>query len=62
MVFIKKTKIMKTLRISKTIFPKDKPKDFNEWAMYFWGLYGKEMERQKNIKSWDRNTYTIKNK
>jgi hypothetical protein len=51
---------MKTLRISKTIFPKDKPKDFNEWAMYFWGLYGKEMERQKNIKSWDRNTYTIK--
>ncbi|CAB5217041.1 hypothetical protein UFOVP200_40 [uncultured Caudovirales phage] len=51
---------MKTLRISKTIFPTDKPKDFNEWAMYFWGLYGKEMERVKNLKSWDRNTYTIK--
>ena len=53
---------MKTLRISKTIFPKDRPSDFNEWAMYFWGLYGKEMERQKNIKSWDRNIYKPKTK
>ena len=42
---------MKTLRISKTIFPKDKPSDFNEWAQFFWGLYGKELDRVKNIKN-----------
>ena len=51
---------MKTLRISKTIFPKDKPQNFNEWAAYFWGIYGTEMDKIKNKKSWDRNTYTIK--
>lgn len=53
---------MKTLRISKTIFPKDRPSDFNEWAMYFWGIYATEMEKAKMKKSWDRNTYTIKTK
>ena len=51
---------MKTLRISRTIFPKDKPANFNEWAAYFWGIYGTEMDKIKNKKSWDRNTYTIK--
>ena len=51
---------MKTLRISKTIFPTDKPQNFNEWSAWFWGIYGTELEKIKNKKSWDRNTYKPK--
>ena len=51
---------METLRVVKTIFPENRPSDFNEWSQWFWGLYGKELERKKNIKSWDRNIYKPK--
>ena len=51
---------MKSLRISKTIFPKDKPKDFNEWSMYFFGMYATEMAKVKQ--GWDKNVYKPKTK
>ena len=53
---------MKTLRISKTIFPKDRPSDFNQWAQFIFGCYAFEQGKIKDKKSWDRNTYTIKQK
>ena len=54
--------IMKTLRITKTVHPPFEFSCYNEWAAWFWGLYGKELERIKNQKSWDRNTYKPKTK
>lgn len=51
---------MKAIKISKTVFPKDKPKDYNEWAMWFWGCYKMEMEKVKT--GWDKNIYIPKNK
>ncbi len=53
---------MKSLKIKNTVYPPLQFSEYNSWAQWFWGLYGKEMERQKNIKNWDRNTYTIKTK
>lgn len=53
---------MKSLRIKNTVHPPFEFNSYNEWAQWFWGLYGKELEKAKNIKSWDRNTYTIKTK
>ena len=49
---------MKTIRISKTVFPKDKPKNFNEWSAYFFGMYATEMAKVKI--GWDKNTYNLK--
>ena len=49
---------MKTIRISKTVFPKDKPANFNEWSMYFFGMYATEMAKVKI--GWDKNTYNLK--
>lgn len=51
---------MKTIRISKTIFPKDKPKDFNEWSMWFFGVYAEEMSKVRV--GWDKNIYKPKTK
>ena len=49
---------MKTIRISKTIFPKDKPKNFNEWSAYFFGMYATEMAKVKQ--GWEKNSYNLK--
>ena len=49
---------MKTIKISKTVFPKDKPSNFNEWSAYFFGMYATEMAKVKI--GWEKNTYTIK--
>jgi hypothetical protein len=51
---------MKTLKIKNTVYPPLQFSEYNSWAQWFWGLYGKELDRVKNLKSWDRNTYTIK--
>ena len=51
---------MKTIRISKTVFPKDKPANFNQWAMYFFGMYSTELAKVKT--GWEKNNYTPKNK
>ena len=53
---------MKTLKISRTVYPPFQFSSYNEWAQFFWGLYGKELEKAKNIKNWDRNTYKPKTK
>jgi hypothetical protein len=49
---------MKTLKIARTVFPKDRPSDFNQWAMYFWGIYATEMAKVKT--GWDKNEYKPK--
>jgi hypothetical protein len=49
---------MKTLRIARTVLPKDKPENFNQWSMYFFGLYAVELAKVK--KGWDKNSYTPK--
>ena len=49
---------MKTIRISRTVFPKDKPKNFNEWSAYFFGMYATEMAKVKT--GWEKNTYNLK--
>lgn len=59
-VLIKTLKIMKTIRISKTVFPKDRPENFNQWSMWFFGLYSTELAKVKQ--GWDKNSYTPKNK
>jgi hypothetical protein len=59
-VLIKTLNIMKTIRISKTVFPKDRPENFNQWSMWFWGLYAQSIEKSKN--DWSRNEYKPKNK
>jgi len=51
---------MKTLRIARTVFPKDKPTNFNQWSAYFFGLYAVELAKVK--KGWDKNEYKPKNK
>ena len=51
---------MKTIRISRTVFPKDKPANFNQWSMYFFGMYATELAKVKT--GWDKNIYTPKNK
>jgi hypothetical protein len=53
----KKLEIMKSLRIARTVHPPFEFSSYNEWAQWFWGLYGKELERIKNQKSWNRNIY-----
>ena len=53
---------MKTLRITKTVHPPFEFSEYNQWAQWFWGLYGKELERIKNQKSWERNIYKPKTK
>ncbi len=54
---------MKTLKIKNTVYPPLQFSEYNSWAQWFWGLYGKEMERIKNQKSWNRNIYKpLKNK
>ena len=49
---------MKTVKISKTVFPANKPKDFNEWSMWFFGCYKMELEKIKQ--GWDKNIYIPK--
>ena len=51
---------MKTIRISKTVFPKDRPENFNQWSMWFFGMYATELAKVKQ--GWDRNEYKPKNK
>ena len=51
---------MKTIKISRTVFPKDRPENFNQWSMWFFGLYSIELAKVK--KGWDRNEYKQKNK
>ena len=46
---------MKTIKISRTVFPKDKPSDFNQWAQWFWGCYSIEQAKIKH--DWDKNIY-----
>ena len=51
---------MKTLRVSKTIFPKDRPSDFNQWAQFIFGCYA--FEQGKIKEGWDKNIYKPKTK
>lgn len=51
---------MKTIKISRTVFPKDKPANFNQWSAYFFGMYATEMAKVKQ--GWERNEYKPKNK
>lgn len=59
-VLIKTLKIMKTIKISRTVFPKDRPENFNQWSMWFFGMYSTELAKVKQ--GWDKNSYTPKNK
>jgi hypothetical protein len=49
---------MKTLRIKKTVYPPSTVASYNEWSMWFWGLYAKSIEKSKN--DWSRNEYKPK--
>jgi hypothetical protein len=51
---------MKTIKISRTVFPKDRPENFNQWSMWFFGLYAVELGKVKQ--GWEKNSYTPKNK
>jgi hypothetical protein len=51
---------MEAIRIVKTVFPDQRPKDFNEWSQWFWGLYKVEIDKKKNLSNWDRNIYNPK--
>ena len=51
---------METIRVVRTVYPDNRPKDFNEWSMWFWGMYKIEMEKTKMKTSWDRNIYIPK--
>ena len=49
---------MKTVKISKTVYPPFKFNSFNEWSMWFFGCYKMELEKTKQ--GWDKNTYIPK--
>jgi hypothetical protein len=51
---------MKTIRISKTVYPPITVKSYNEWSMWFFGMYATELAKVKQ--GWDRNEYKPKNK
>lgn len=51
---------MKTLRIKKTVYPPVQIKSYNEWSMWFFGLYSTELAKVKQ--GFDKNSYTPKNK
>jgi hypothetical protein len=46
------------LRIKKTVYPPSTVASYNEWSMWFWGLYAKSIEKSKN--DWSRNEYKPK--
>ena len=48
------------MRIIRTVMPANPPKDFNEWSMYFFGMYATEMAKVKQ--GWEKNIYKPKTK
>jgi hypothetical protein len=49
---------MKTLRIIRTVYPPFQFSSYNEWSMYFFGMYATEMAKIKE--GWDKNIYKPK--
>lgn len=49
---------MKTIRITKTVYPPITVKSYNEWSMWFWELYAQSIEKSKT--DWSNNIYIPK--
>ena len=50
---------METIKIVKTVFPDNRPKEFNEWAEWFWGQF--KINHPKKENGWEKNIYIPKN-
>lgn len=46
------------MKVSRTVYPPVQIKSYNEWSMWFFGLYSQSIEKSK--KDWSNNIYIPK--
>ena len=49
---------MGTIKVSKTVYPDNKPKSFNEWSMFILSQLKADIKPKKN--GWEQNIYIPK--